>query len=54
MEQKQIDWATFATCLTIILVVCLLLAVFPGTGGQRILQSCEFIIRVSDAQSAAA
>ena len=43
MEQKQIDWATFATCLTIILVVCLPLAVFPGTGGQLILQSYEFI-----------
>ena len=43
MEQKQIDWATFATCLTIILVVCLPLAVFPGTGGQLILKSYEFI-----------
>ena len=43
MEQKQIDWVTFATCLTIILVVCLPLAVFPGTGGQLILKSYEFI-----------
>ena len=43
MEQKQVDWATFATCLTIILLVCLPLAVFPGTGGQLIIKAYEFI-----------
>lgn len=43
MEQKQIDWATFGTCLAIILVVCLPLAVYPGTGGQLILKSYQFI-----------
>ncbi|MEE8528004.1 MAG: BCCT family transporter [Gammaproteobacteria bacterium] len=43
MEQKQIDWATFGTCLAIILVVCLPLAVFPGTGGQLILKAYDFI-----------
>jgi BCCT family betaine/carnitine transporter len=43
MEQKQIDWATFATCLTIILLVCLPLAVFPDAGGKLVLKSYEFI-----------
>jgi len=43
LEQKQIDWATFGTCLAIILVVCLPLAVYPGTSGQLILKSYQFI-----------
>lgn len=43
MEQKQIDWTTFATCLTIILLVCLPLALFPDAGGQLVLKSYEFI-----------
>jgi len=43
MEQKQIDWATFATCLAVILAVCLPLAVFPDAGGKLVLQAYEFI-----------
>ncbi len=43
MEQKQIDWITFGTCIAIILVVCLPLAVFSGTGGQLILKAYDFI-----------
>jgi BCCT family betaine/carnitine transporter len=43
MEQKQIDWATFASCLTIILLVCLPLAMFPDSGGKIVLKSYAFI-----------
>lgn len=43
MEQKQIDWATFGTCVAIILVVCLPLALFPGPGGKLILTAYSFI-----------
>lgn len=43
MEQKEIDWTTFATSVAVILLVCLPLALFPETGGQVILAAYEFI-----------
>lgn len=43
MEQKQVDWITFATCLAIILAVCLPLSAFPDAGGRVILSSYRFI-----------
>lgn len=45
MEQRQIDWATFGTCIAIILVVCLPLALFPDQGGKLILNAYDFIAR---------
>ncbi len=43
MEQKQIDRTTFTTCVAVILLVCLPLAVFPETGGQLVLNAYTFI-----------
>ncbi len=43
MEQRQIDWATFGTCIAVIVVVCLPLALFPETGGKLILGAYNFI-----------
>ena len=43
MEQRQIDKATFATTVAIILLVCLPLALFPKTGGRVILAAYSFI-----------
>ena len=43
MEQRQIDKATFATTVAIILLVCLPLALFPKTGGTVILAAYSFI-----------
>ena len=43
MEQKQIDWSTFATCTGVILLVCLPLALYPETGGQIVLTAYQFI-----------
>ena len=43
VEQKQIDWTTFTTCAAVILLVCLPLALFPGTGGQIVLSAYKYI-----------
>ncbi len=40
---KQVDWATFSTCIAIILLVCLPLAIFPELGGRILTQSYDFI-----------
>jgi BCCT family betaine/carnitine transporter len=43
MEQRQVDRATFATTVAIILLVCLPLALFPKAGGRAILGAYSFI-----------
>ncbi len=43
LEQRQIDWTTFATCVGVILLVCLPLAVFPDAGGKIILTAYTYI-----------
>ena len=43
MEQRQVDKATFATTVAIILLVCLPLALFPKAGGKVILAAYSYI-----------
>ena len=43
MDQKQIDWPSFAAAVTFILVVCLPLAIFPDIAGDKLELTYNYI-----------
>ena len=45
MEQSRTDWANFGTCVAIIFLVCLPLALAPASGGEFMQQLYDYIAR---------
>lgn len=43
MHDKRIDWISFATCVALILAICIPLVAFPGRGSRFLADAYDFI-----------